>query len=92
MSVDKKNKLVDLLLVDDDDELRNGLIDYFRQLGYGAEAQPVLSWPYLFARPFVPRGRLRFRDARDDGRRVAPTDQVREQRDRNHPAHRRGID
>ncbi len=31
------DKRVDLLLVDDDDELRNGLVEYFRHLGYAAE-------------------------------------------------------
>jgi DNA-binding NtrC family response regulator len=54
MAEDKKNKIVDLLLVDDDDELRNGLIDYFRQLGYRAEgaASAELALPLLRNRSY----------------------------------------
>lgn len=37
MSDPKTDKRVDLLLVDDDDELRSGLVEYFCQLGYRAE-------------------------------------------------------
>jgi DNA-binding NtrC family response regulator len=50
----KKDKQVDLLLVDDDDELRNGLVEYFRQFRYRAEgaASAELALPLLRDREY----------------------------------------